>query len=322
MGWTLLVCFVIVFSLSVLAVGAALRFIETTEKKRVTGMLGTSGGHAARSVTTVIVEHSAGKDLLSRILARFNLIKRTEAVLQQAGLEWTVARLLLLMAISAALGALLGIRFKGFLPFGSSYIVAGGFFSLLPYLYVLHKQKKRLATFESQFPEALDFLARSMRAGHSFTASIQMLANESPPPVGIEFRRLSNEQNLGCSLEVALAHLLTRAPLPDVRFFTSTVLVQRETGGNLSEILSKLASLIRERFKLKGQVKAASAHGRLTALVLGILPIVLSLALFLVAPNYLRGLARDPDGKYIIMGAIMGQMLGYYCMRRIINIRV
>jgi tight adherence protein B len=140
--------------------------------------------------------------------------------------------------------------------------------------------------------------------------------------LGLEFRRLFNEQNLGSTLEVAFTHMMTRVPLTDLRFFVSTVLLQRGTGGNLAEILSKLAAVIRERFKLKGQVRAASAHGRLTATILGIMPIALALGLLFIAPGYLQTMARDPMGKYIIAGALLGQLLGYYCMRRIIDIKV
>ena len=127
----------------------------------------------------------------------------------------------------------------------------------LPYLYVKHKRKKRLWRLEEQFPEALDFLARSMRAGHAFSISLEMLGEELEDPLGMEFRALFNEQNLGAPLDIALRNFGERVPLLDARFFTSSVLLQKQTGGNLSEILSRLAYVIRERFRLKGQVKAA-----------------------------------------------------------------
>jgi tight adherence protein B len=149
-----------------------------------------------------------------------------------------------------------------------------------------------------------------------------MLGEESPDPLGMEFRTLFNEQNLGAPLEVAFANLIQRLPLLDVRFFVSSVLLQKQTGGNLSEILVRLAYIIRERFKLKGQVRAASAHGRLTAIILTIMPIVLMFALFVIAPGYLQSMAKDPDGKWLIVAAIIAQGLGYFFIRRIINIKV
>jgi tight adherence protein B len=135
-------------------------------------------------------------------------------------------------------------------------------------------------------------------------------------------RTLFNEHNLGAPIEVALQNMVNRAPLVDIRFFASSVLLQRQTGGNLSEILTRLAYVIRERFRLRGQVKAASAHGRITALVLTLLPIATMLALLVIAPGYLQTMAHDSTGKYLIMGAVMGQILGYFTMRRIINIKV
>jgi tight adherence protein B len=196
------------------------------------------------------------------------------------------------------------------------------FFGSIPYLVVRAKRKKRLATLEEQFPESLDFLARSMRAGHAFSISLEMLGEEMADPLGQEFRALFNEQNLGAPIDIALRNFTTRVPLLDVRFFTSSVLLQKQTGGNLSEILSRLAYVIRERFRLKGQVKAASAHGRLTATILTLLPVGTMLALLFVAPGYLQGMAEDPDGKYMIGGAIGAQILGNFFIKKIINIKV
>jgi tight adherence protein B len=192
----------------------------------------------------------------------------------------------------------------------------------LPYVYVRRTRKKRLDTLEEQFPEALDFLARSMRAGHAFTISLEMIGEEVRDPLGQEFRALFNEQNLGAALETALANFTLRVPLLDVRFFTSSVMLQKQTGGNLSEILQRLAYVIRERFKLKGQVKAASAHGRMTAGILTVLPVVTMLGLLFVAPGYLQGMADDPDGKKMIGAAIVAQVLGNYFIKKIINIKV
>jgi tight adherence protein B len=175
---------------------------------------------------------------------------------------------------------------------------------------------------EEQFPEALDFLARSVRAGHAFLISLSMVGEHVPEPLSMELRTLFNEINLGAPLGQALENLTTRVPLLDFRFFTSTIMLQRQTGGNLNEILGRLAHVIRERFRLKGEVKSASAHGRLTAGILTVLPILTGFALLAVAPGYLQGMANDPDGKYMIVGAGVMVLLGNYFIRRIIKIKV
>jgi len=218
-------------------------------------------------------------------------------------------------------GAVIGLRFP-FMGFGYTSLALGLALALLPYFYVRRSRTKRLNKLEEQFPEALEFLARSMRAGHAFTISLEMLGEELPEPLGQEFRTLFNEQNLGAALEVALKNLTNRVPLLDMRFFSSSVLLQKQTGGNLAEILTQLANVIRERFRLKGQVKAASAHGRLTATILMCMPIVTMGALLIVSPGYLQGMAKDPDGQYIIGAAIVAQLVGNYFIKRIINIKV
>jgi tight adherence protein B len=216
------------------------------------------------------------------------------------------------------LGSLLPILLNG----PTTAIALGIVGAAAPYLFVRHKRKKRLDRLEEQFPEALDFLARSMRAGHAFTISLEMLGEELADPLGQEFRALFNEQNLGAPLDLALRNFTERVPLLDARFFTSSVLLQRQTGGNLSEILTRLSYVIRERFRLKGQVKAASAHGRLTATILTVLPVATMLGLLVVAPGYLQGMAEDSDGKWLIGGAIVAQILGNFFIKKIINIKV
>jgi tight adherence protein B len=161
-----------------------------------------------------------------------------------------------------------------------------------------------------------------MRAGHAFSISLEMLGEEMADPLGQEFRALFNEQNLGAPIELALRNLTERVPLLDVRFFASAVMMQRQTGGNLSEILARLAYVIRERFRLKGQVRAASAHGRMTAGILTAMPVCTMFALLVVAPGYLQGMAADPDGRHLIAGCIVAQVIGNLCIRKIIRIKV
>jgi tight adherence protein B len=195
-------------------------------------------------------------------------------------------------------------------------------FASLPYLLVARKRAKRMKAFEAQFPDALDFLARSMRGGHAFSVTLEMLADEMSEPISVEFRQVFNEQNLGSSIDAALKNLQVRVPSLDVGFFVSAVMLQKETGGNLAEILTKLAFIIRERFRLKLKVRSASAHGRLTGTILTLMPMFLIFALSLVVPEYLPSMVNDSLGKYLIAGSIVGQVLGYLCIRKIINIKV
>ncbi len=318
----LVISFLVIFALVLIAVSMGWTFVESQRKKKVVGMLQTVTGGTVVTETTVLKDAGEEGDPLTRMLTRLDLAKKLETQIQQAGLDWTVGRLVMLSVLGFLVGGLFGLRFKILIFQWSSAIGFALILGLAPYFYVTRKRAKRLSAFEEQFPDALDFLARAMRAGHAFSVSLEMLSDESPEPLGKEFRQVFNEQNLGAPIEVALQNLAARVPLLDVSFFVSAVMLQKETGGNLSEILTKLAYVIRERFQLKGQVKAASAHGRVTGLVLTIMPIVLMFALLIVAPGYLQGMAKDPDGKWIILGAIVGQVLGFYFIRRIVNIKV
>ena len=315
------VVFVVVFALSLLAVSVGQKYLDTRRKGQVVDMLHTASGDEDVSVSNLLKEIDSDKPTgFKRLLVSLQFSKHAEEQIQQAGLNWTASRLMTAMALMIIPGVLLGLWLD--VIGAATPVVLGLFFGSIPYLIVRSKRKKRLATLEEQFPEALDFLARSMRAGHAFSISLEMLGEEMADPLGQEFRALFNEQNLGAPIDVALRNFTMRVPLLDVRFFTSSVLLQKQTGGNLSEILSRLAYVIRERFRLKGQVKAASAHGRLTASILTVLPLATMLGLLFVAPGYLQGMAADSDGKYMIGGAVVAQILGNYFIKRIIDIKV
>jgi tight adherence protein B len=323
MPLTVVVSFVVVFDLSLLAVSVGLKYFDARRKNQVVGMLQTASGDNAVNVSNLLKEIEAEKPSgLKRMFSSMQFSKHAEEQIQQAGLNWSSTRLLTSMALMMVPGFGLGLLVPFLFNAATTSIVMALFFGSIPYLVVRAKRKKRLDTLEEQFPEALDFLARSMRAGHAFSISLEMLGEEMADPLGQEFRALFNEQNLGAPIDIALRNFTTRVPLLDVRFFTSSVLLQKQTGGNLSEILSRLAYVIRERFRLKGQVKAASAHGRLTATILTLLPIATMVCLLFVAPGYLQGMAEDSDGKYLIGGAIVAQILGNFFIKKIINIKV
>jgi tight adherence protein B len=303
------------------AVSLGARMLESQRKRQVEGMLNAVAGREADTAEPMILMHEPKAEAIEAVLDKV-AFRRTQKFIQQSGVPWTVNRLFASTLIGAVIGGLLGFFL---LPLG--FPIVGGLAgaSLLgsaPYLYLHIKRARRLAEIEAQLPEALDFLARSMRAGHAFSISLEMLGGETPEPLGQEFRVLFNELNLGAPLEASMTNFAGRIPLLDVQLFVSSVLLQRQTGGNLSEILLRLAHVIRERFRLKGQVRAASAHGRLTAAVLTVLPFVLMIALLIIAPGYLQSMAADTSGKWMIAGALVGMALGFYFIRRIVDIKV
>jgi tight adherence protein B len=196
----------------------------------------------------------------------------------------------------------------------------GTMLACIPYFLVRYKATKRLRMFEEQFPEAIDLIARALRAGHGFTSGLAIVAEEAPQPVAGEFRLLYDQQNFGMPLPDAMKAFASRIPLLDARFFVTAVLTQRESGGNLAEILTNLANVIRERFKVKRQVRVISAHGRITAWVLSLLPPCLALGMMLTAPGHMMTLVTDPIGPYMIFAALFMQISGTLIIRKLVNI--
>jgi tight adherence protein B len=317
---TLLFCCLFAIILIVLALGY--KVVESLRRKQVGKVLETVSAKPAEVYVDLLLNPKAQIDSLQRLLGSLHVVDNLQAKLDQSGLGWGTNGFLLFTAISGFAGFLfgLGLHRRGMIWL----IVAGiaaGFFSL-PYLYVGIRRKKRLGQFEEQFPDALDFLSRAMRAGHAFSVSFELICEEVADPLGKEFRTFFNEQNLGASLETAMENLVKRVPLLDVRFFASAVILQRQTGGNLGEILTRLSAVIRGRFQLKGKVKAASAHGKMTSVILTLLPIGTMLGLMMVAPTYLQGMANDADGVRLIAAAMVAMVLGFFIMRKITNIEV
>jgi tight adherence protein B len=227
----------------------------------------------------------------------------------------------ILTAGCALAGMLFGVRFQGMLG-PASLIIGALLFAALPRVYFARKQRARMNAIEEQFPDALDFIARSVRAGNALSISLEMLAGEASEPLRSEFLKVSREQSLGASLDTALGNLLTRVPLVETRFFVSAVLLQREAGGNLAEVLSRLANSVRDRLRLRGHVKAVSGQGRLTAAILTVLPIVVIVLLKMISPKYLETLTGDPRGRMLLGAAVLSQILGYLTMKKIVNIEV
>ncbi len=239
--------------------------------------------------------------------------------IEQSGLKMSISGVLLIAAVSGALCAIL-VTMLTRSPFGIPAGFAIGF--ALPFMFLKFKRTKRLRAFEEQFPEALDLIARALKAGHAFATGLKMAADELDEPVGPEFRKTFDEQNFGLPLKDALENLTLRIPILDVRFFATAVLIQRETGGNLSEILENLAHVVRERFKILRQVRVYTAHGRLTGYVLLALPAVLSIALMFINPDHMNMLFREHMGQILLMVAIVMQIIGYIWIKQVVKIEV
>ena len=192
--------------------------------------------------------------------------------------------------------------------------------ALLPYWYVSQQRKKRFKRFEEHFPEAIDLLGRAIRAGHAFSTGLGVVADESPEPVAGEFRQVYEEQKFGLPLADSLYALADRVSLLDVRIFVTAVLIQLESGGNLAEILDNLSHIIRERFRFRRQLRVHTAHGRMTGMVLGFAPIVAGLGMYALNPEYMRVLFEEPLGRMMLATAALLQLLGYFALRRIMDI--
>jgi tight adherence protein B len=264
-------------------------------------------------------DQSAGT-VMRRLLKAFDLQDRLSVLLEQAGLKWKPAGVL---QASLALFCVLFFAGRGLgLASPGTQLLCGAAGAALPTMYVLRARSRRLHKFEEQFPESLEFVSRSMRAGHAFSVALEMIHREFQDPLGGEFRRTFDEHNLGLPLETALLKFAKRVPSLDVHFFVSAVLLQKRTGGNLAEILDKLATLMRERFKLRGKIKAISAHGKMTGTALTCIPIGVALMMFYVNPSYVSFFLDDEIGNAMLGAAVLLQVIGYLIIRKIVSIEV
>lgn len=245
------------------------------------------------------------------------LLDPLQRTIAQSGLKVTVSTVLLACGCVAGLaymfvGVWLGLPLVG--------VLAAVGASWLPIAFVRFKRNRRMTQFEEQFPEAIDLLARALRAGHALTTGLSMVADEMREPAGPEFRELFDQQNFGMPLDAALKAFADRIPTIDARFFVTAVLTQREAGGNLSEVLDNLASIIRDRFRVKRQVRVISAHGRITGWILSALPVSLGLFFAFSSPDTYRTFYTDPLGIRMIVGALVLQVIGVFIIKRIVTI--
>lgn len=263
---------------------------------------------------------------LSQIPALDSLLRRSERIaaiqkmLAQAGMTLRAGNFLglsVLTAVAAAIVAFVLTRNNPAIAWAALVI---GF--LLPYSYASYRRNKRFEKFEELFPEAIDTLARAVRAGHAFTTALEMISDEVAEPVCSEFRKLYEEQKFGMPVRDALMNLTERMPLVDVKFFVTAVMLQRETGGNLAEILDNLSYVIRERFKIQRQVRVYTAQGRLTMALLMGMPPVIVVTMLVLNPAFIRPLFSDPIGHTLLVAGICLQTVGYFVIRKIIRIQV
>ncbi len=264
-------------------------------------------------------EQLSGIPMLHRLLLRWAGIERFNQFLAQAGVRTKPGKLFLLCAVLGFGSYLVDFTFSGKPLFALPVGVGTAF---LPILWLLMKRRKRLNNFERFFPDAIDLLGRAVRAGHAFTSGMEMIAKELPEPVSGEFRTTFEEHNFGIPLREALTHFADRVPLVDVRFFIAGLLVQKETGGNLAELLDNLSRVIRERFKIQGEVRVRTAQGRLTAALLISLPPGLLVLLSYMNPAYIQVLFTDPWGTYLLAGGGSLQLLGAVIIWKIVSIEV
>jgi tight adherence protein B len=290
-------------------------------KSRLLGTSKTKKTKATVQNASLIQAEESGGLLATRLLKRYRLQSKFQELLEQAGMKWSTHRLVNTSLLACVAGwAAAWILLPG--PMQRYAYVPALLAGAFPLMYVLRKRKARLRRFEELFPESLEFVARSMRAGHAFSVSLEMIHREFQEPLAGEFRRTFEEHNLGLPLDMALQKLAKRVPSLDVHFFVSAVLLQKRTGGNLAEILDKLAYVIRERFKLRGRIRAISAHGKMTGTALTCIPIAVAILMFYTNPDYIKFFFLDDVGNIMLVSAIGLQLVGYAIIRQIVKIEV
>jgi tight adherence protein B len=271
----------------------------------------------------------------ARLIARFEqwlgewpIGRHIDLLLDQANVPYLPGQFFLLTFFLGLLGFTGGFFLKGILAgqFPIRDVILSLFLAVtlasLPYLILLSRKREQLKRFVEQFPDALEMMARSLRAGLGINTSMQMVAQEMPEPISLAFKNMVDEQNLGLSLPEAMKNMVQKVPILDVQFFVSAVTIQRETGGNLAEILDKLGYVIRERFKILGQVRVYTAQGRLTGYILSALPIVVGIFMYMINPSYLLTLFQETLGLYMLGMAAALQIAGFFVIRKIIKIQV
>lgn len=256
---------------------------------------------------------------LDQVLGSAPFARRIELLLYKAGVDMRVGTFVL---ISLVVGAGVMVLFS--LLFGRPLIAltVGVLCAFIPYAVMRNKRGKRMRQMDEQLPDAMDLMTSALRAGLSLPAALQLVAQEGPSPLAEEFGYTFDEQNLGMDIKDAMLNMARRIDSLDIKFFVTAVVVQRETGGNLAEIMDNIAHIIRERFRILGDVRTLTAHGRFSGVILSVLPIAMGFLIALIAPEYMLGFLRDPAGQALLLVALVLQLIGFIWIRRVVNIRV
>ena len=325
MNWLYLSTSLLIFIAAAFLVEALWRWWFSTQShaaKRFNQRMHAMGGSERSSsygVALLKQRRFASSPAIDRFLHQFSLAERIDGHLQQAGSQGSVGRLLG-YSISALIGGLcIGVMI--FSLWWMALLMAVGT-ALIPLLLLARQRRARLQQVQQQLPEVADLIARSLRAGHALPATLKMVAEEMPAPICDEFGQVADEIQYGLGLPAALQGLAQRIPLDDLRFLVIAILIQRDTGGNLAELMQNMSQLIRERLKLLGRIKALSAEGLLSGWILFLLPVAMALLLSIVNPSYLARLVEDPVGKVMLAIALLQMLVGGLWMRHIVQLRV
>jgi tight adherence protein B len=311
----------ITVGLGTVALALAIQWVfEFRERRAVVRQLQDYGSATAASSPEVMRDAAASEaKWLSAIAARLPRVPGLGRILEQGGLTWS-PQSFAVVTLGLSLGA--GLTVLIVFPVLPAVLIAAAGAGAMPYLYIRRKQRQRLAAFEEQLPESIDLIGRAMRAGHPLSAGLKMASEESPEPVAGEFRRVFEEQRFGMPFEEAVLGLTDRVALIDVRILVTAILVQRDVGGNLAEVLDKIAYVIRERFKIKRQLNVYTAQGRFSGIVLALMPVAVGGALFFINREYMLTLFLDPIARYFLVLAVILQILGYFWIRKIVDIEI
>lgn len=255
---------------------------------------------------------------LNRLLQKLHVSRNLQQMLDQADLKMRVGELVLLILITGSIGFLISTPLES--PILSALLVA--MFSYIPLHYVNRRRKNRLKLFTQQFPDALDMMTSALRAGHGFGRALQLVATEIPDPLGMEFRKTFEENNLGLPAREALINMTRRIDSVDLKLFATAVIIQRESGGDLTEVLENISHTIRERFRLLGQIRIYTTQGRITTWILGTLPIVLAIIISLFDVDYISLLFTEPLGQFMVAVAVILQLIGFWVIRKIVKLKV
>jgi len=315
---------VAVFVAVVLGIEGVFMWWNTTrgpEARRMARRLraASAGGHGTEQLSILKQRMLSRSDTMQRLLLALPHVHTLDRVIVQSGVSMTLGDLIILTLMFGGAGVFIPMYLGRGLLFG---VILGGLLAALPTLYIFRARTQRLRRLENQLPDAIDLMGRAMRAGHAFPNALKMVGEEMSDPIGSEFRTLFDEINYGVRLEDALLNLLERVPSTDLQYFVVALLIQRETGGNLAELLDNISAIVRARIKLMGEVRTLSAEGRLSAWILALLPFATAIMINIVNPGFMTVLWKDPAGLKLIYFAIFMMAFGVWWMSRIIKIRV